>query len=101
MQVFAPDKADYTWQQRFRFFLIGCLWAVRAATLPVLWTIYHNWSTYSDPQDWVLVRGLILAAVIPSMRDYWESHKNLLRIPPFFDIPPEFQPEKPKSESKP
>jgi len=32
----APDAPVYTWQQTWRFFIIGTLYAVGSAVLPVL-----------------------------------------------------------------
>ncbi len=94
MQILSAlgDKTDYTWGQSLRFFLIGAVWAVAASLPPVLWAIWHNYQNYSDPIDWNLIGGMALAAIGPALTGYWLSHRNLLKLPPWLDIPPEFHP---------
>ena len=84
---------DYTWQQTWRFFIIGAIWAVGAAVLPALWIVGWNYVHYSDPIDWPLVWGAAATTAGPILYSYWVQHKNLLKLPPFFQIPPEFHPE--------
>ena len=96
MQILSAlgDKTEYTWAQSLRFFLIGALWAVAASLPPVLWAIWHNYQNYTDPIDWSLIEGMALAAIGPALAGYWLSHRNLLKVPPWLDIPPEFRPSK-------
>lgn len=60
--------------------------------IPVAVVLWHNYQNYSDPTDWGLLRELVVAAVVPTAWGYWREHRALLKIPPWFDIPPEFQP---------
>lgn len=94
MQILSAlgDKTDYTWAQSLRFFLIGATWSVVNALPPVAWAVWHNYQNYTDPVDWSLIKGMALAAVGPALTAYWLSHRNLLKLPPWFTIPPEFQP---------
>lgn len=96
MQVFSPlgDKTDYTWQQSLKFFCIGALWAAIGSLPPVIWTVWHNYQTYSDAQDWTLNSGVAISAIGPALLGYAKSHMNLLKVPPGLEIPPEFHPEK-------
>ena len=94
MKIWAPigDKRNYTWQQSLRFFCIGALWAMLTATLPVVWAAYHNWKNYADPIDWDLLRDIAVASAVPALVSYGKAHRNLLKIPPFLELPPEFAP---------
>lgn len=83
---------DYTWSQSLRFFSLGLAYAVGYALIPIAVVLWHNYENYSDPVDWGLVWKLTLAAVGPAAFSYWREHKALLKVPPWFDIPPEFKP---------
>jgi len=96
MQILSAlgDKTEYTWAQSLRFFIIGAVWAVTASLPPVLWAVWHNYQNYTDPIDWNLIGGMALAATGPALTGYWLSHRNLLKLPPWFEIPAEFHPTK-------
>ncbi len=82
----------YTWQQSLWFFAVGAVWAVAAAMPPALWTIYYNYTHYEDPIDPTLMKGLVISTITPALAGYWQKHKALLKMPPYFIIPPEFHP---------
>lgn len=87
-----PNAPVYTWQQTWRFFFIGTLYAVGFAVLPVLWQVGHDYVKHDGHVDMPLLWGTILATTGPALYSYWREHKALLKIPPFLDIPPEFLP---------
>lgn len=81
---------DYTWFQTWRFFTLGLFYTVLYALIPVGVVLWHNHENYSDPIDWSLVWKLVVAAAGPAAFAYYREKKALLKIPPFFQIPPEF-----------
>ncbi len=83
---------NYTWQQSLWFFAVGAVWAVAASLPPVLWTLWYQHQNYSDPIDKTMLKGLVLTAIVPALVGYWQKHKALLKVPPYFVIPPEFHP---------
>lgn len=89
----APDAPIYTWQQTWRFFVIGAVYAVGSAILPVAWQLWYNYENYAGPIDWPLLWGTIASTTGPAIYLYWREHRALLKIPPFFDIPDEFKPQ--------
>lgn len=84
---------DYTWQQTWRFFILGLLYTVLYALIPVAVVLQHNYQNYADPVDWGLVWKLVAAAAGPAAYGYYREKRALLKIPPFFQIPPEFNPD--------
>ena len=94
MQILSAlgDKKDYTWAESLRFFVVGAGWACANALPPVLWAVWHNYQNYTDPIDWGLIQGMAIAAVGPALTAYWLSHRNLLKLPPWLNLPPEFHP---------
>jgi len=88
----APDAPVYTWQQTTRFFILGILYTSIYALIPIGIMLVHNYNNYADGIDWELVWEMALGAVGPVALSYWREHRALLKIPPFFDLPPEWQP---------
>jgi hypothetical protein len=86
------DKTDYAWDQALWYFSIGALKACGYALVPVLVAIWHNYNNYSDPMDWGLIWKLAVSGVGLKLLSYWNEHKALLKMPPFWAIPPEFEP---------
>jgi hypothetical protein len=100
MQILSAlgDKTDYTWGESLKFFVLGALWAALAACGSVGWALWHNFQNYSDPIDWGLIQGIAASSMGPALAFYWQSHKNLLKLPPWFEIPAQFQPIEPPTK---
>lgn len=87
-----PNAPVYTWGQTWRFFLIGLTYAIGYSLIPISVMLWHNYENYSDPIDWGLTWKVALAMCGREAYGYYREHKALLKPPPWFDIPPEFQP---------
>lgn len=88
-----PDGTQYTWQQTWWFFSVGIFWILVGTLPPVVVTLWDAYYHYSNPIDWTQIGRLAVACVGPAVIGYWQSHKNLLQLPPGLILPPEFQPK--------
>lgn len=82
---------EYTWQQTWRFFLLGMFRATCAALLPVaydVWDWFMNWS--GTPIDWWHMAKLAGACAIIPAGGYWKKHWKQLKVPPAFEVPDSF-----------
>lgn len=86
----APVSTDLTWEQSWRFFALGCLRATIVTLLPVVRVIWKQLGRQHFVH-WPDVGWLALSCAGPAALLYWNNHKYLLKLPPFLDIPPEFQ----------
>lgn len=84
----APTSTEITWEQSYRFFLLGCLRATVVTLGPVLRVLWKQHARHSI--HWPDVGWLALTCAGPTALLYWNNHKYLLKIPPFLDVPPEF-----------
>lgn len=89
----AGDPTDYTWQESLRYFIIGILYIVVGSLPSVLGLLWYNHVYYSDPIDWGALKTVFGVNVIPLVVAYYASHKNLLKLPPWLSLPPDFQPD--------
>lgn len=87
------DGSEYTWEQTWWFFLVGVFWVLVGTLPPVAVTLWDAYTHYSNPIDWTEIGRLAAASAGPALIGYWQSHKNLLKLPPGLVLPPEFQPK--------
>lgn len=85
-----PVSTQLTWEQTWRFFVLGLLRAVVLASPPLaawFWNWLHNWD---EPIAWNEFWVMFLATVGPPAGLYWKNHWYLLKLPEFLEVPPEF-----------
>lgn len=92
-----PTAPDYTWQQSLKYFTLGLVYTCAGSCLPAAAVILKSARNHTH-HDWILAWEVFSAAAVPLGNAYWQSHKNLLKWPPFFQIPADFLPTKVTTE---
>lgn len=93
-----PTSTVLTWEQSWRFFLLGILRAILLSSLPLvvwLWNWIANWD---NPIEWSEFWKLAAATAGPTAALYWKNHWHLLKLPRVLIIPVEFGDPPPRSK---
>ena len=68
---------------KLKVFLIGLVWALGTALVPVAMFVYDSADRYKDdPLDWVMVWHLAVVAGGTGIAGYWRKYKAWLQAPP-------------------
>ncbi len=84
----APTSTEYTWEQTWRFMIVGCVKALWWSSAPVGTYIYMYY--WEDPFPWRAGLGIASSVWVPTLTKYWKDHWHMLKAPPFMDTPPEW-----------
>lgn len=87
----APISTNYTAAQTYRFFINGLIRACWVGIVPMLWWAWsweHNWAA----MHWDEFGKQFAACFATPAGHYWLTHRKLLKLPKFMNVPDEFLP---------
>lgn len=86
----SPKTTEYTWEQTWRFFLLGLFRALVVSSLPLFVWVWRWYSTSYDPVNWreFWIQAAVTLAAPAGL--YWKNHWHMLKLPCILEVPPEF-----------